>query len=186
MDDKKIIDLYWNRSETAISETARKYGRYCSHIAYHILHNSQDCEECVNDTYLRAWNTIPPHRPNRLSVFLGKIVRNLSLDRYDSYTAQKRGGGQVPLALHELKDCIPASSDTEQAVGELALAELLNRFLAGLKPQQRIMFVQRYWYLCPVKEIAAELGVGQSKVKMTLLRLRSSLKQFLEEEGVDI
>lgn len=184
MDDKKIIDLYWNRSETAISETANKYGRYCHRIAYNILHNNQDCEECVNDTYLRTWNAIPPKRPNCLPTFLGKIIRNLSLDRYDSYTAEKRGLGQVPLVLDELQECIPSSFDTEQAVDLLTLAELLNRFLEEVKPQARRIFVQRYWYLNPIKEIAADFGISESKVKMTLLRLRKKLKQFLKEEGV--
>ena len=184
MDDKKIIDLYWNRSETAISETANKYGRYCHRIAYNILHNNQACEECVNDTYLRTWNAIPPKRPNCLPTFLGKIIRNLSLDRYDSYTAEKRGLGQVPLVLDELQECIPSSFDTEQAVDLLTLAELLNRFLEEVKPQARRIFVQRYWYLNPIKEIAADFGISESKVKMTLLRLRKKLKQFLKEEGV--
>ncbi len=186
MNDKKIIDLYWKRSEDAISETANKYGGYCHSIAYHILHNKEDSEECVNDTYLRAWNAMPPKRPNCLSAFLGKIVRNLSFDRYDGYTAEKRGGGEIPLALEELESCIPSSFDTEQAVDELALADMLNRFLSKTKPQARIWFVRRYWYLDPVKEIAAAFGVSESKVKMTLLRLRKKLKQFLEEEGVRI
>lgn len=186
MDDKTIIDLYWKRSEAAISETASKYGRYCRRIAYNILHNNEDCEECVNDAYLKAWNAMPPNRPNRLSVFLGKIVRNLSFDRYNGYTAQKRGGGEIPLALEELEECIPASFDTEQAMDALALADMLNRFLAGVKPEARILFVRRYWYLDPVKEITASAGVSESKVKTTLLRLRRKLKQFLEEEGVRI
>lgn len=186
MDDKTIIDLYWKRSETAISETANKYGRYCRRIAYNILHNNEDCEECVNDAYLKAWNAMPPKRPNRLSVFLGKIVRNLSFDRYNGYTAKKRGGGEIPLVLEELEACIPASSDTEQALDELALGEMLNCFLAGVKPEARILFVRRYWYLDPVKEIASSSGISESKVKTTLMRTRNQLKQFLEKEGVRI
>ncbi len=186
MEDKKIVDLYWKRSETAISETANQYGRYCHRIAYNILHNNEDCEECVNDTYLRAWNAIPPKRPDRLSTFLGKIVRNLSLDRYERYTAEKRGLGQVPLALDELEGCVPAFSNAEQVTDDLALAEVLNRFLAGVKSEQRKIFVQRYWYLNPVKEIAAYFGISESKVKMTLLRLRGKIKRFLEEEGVNL
>lgn len=186
MDDRHIVDLFWKRSETAIAEASNKYGRYCHHIAYNILHNHQDCEECVNDTYLRAWNSIPPKQPSRLSTFLGKIVRNLSLDRYDKYTAEKRGFGQVPLALDELEECIPAPSHTEQAIDELALVGLLNRFLAGVKPEPRCIFVQRYWYLDPIKDIAADFGISESKVKTTLLRLRRKLKQFLQEEGVEL
>lgn len=186
MEDQKIIDLYWSRSESAISETADKYGRYCRRIAYNILHNHEDCEECVNDTYFRAWNTMPPNRPNRLSAFLGKIVRNLSLDRYDSYTTEKRGLGQVPLALEELEACIPSSSDTEQVIDELALAQLLNHFLSGMKSEPRMIFVQRYWYLNSIKEIAADFDISESKVKMTLLRIRKKLKEFLEKEGVHL
>ena len=148
------------------------------------MHNNQDCEECINDTYLKAWNTIPPKYPKQLSTFLGKIVRNLSLDLYDKYTAEKRGFGQVPLVLDELEGCIPAASRTEQAIDEFALAELLNHFLAGVKQEQRSIFVQRYWYLNSVKEIAENFGISESKVKMTLLRIRRRLKQFLGEEGV--
>ncbi len=184
MDDQKIIDLYWNRSETAISETAIKYGRYCHSIAYNILHNNEDCEECVNDTYLRAWNAMPPKRPNRLSTFLGKIIRNISLDRYDTHTAAKRGGGQVALVLDELEECIPSPFGADQIIDALALAEILNRFLAEQNPEPRIIFVQRYWYMQPIQAIAADLGVSQSKVKMTLLHLRRKLKLFLEKEGV--
>ncbi len=184
MDDNKIIDLYWKRSENAISETEKKYGRDCYHISFNILHNNQDCEECINDTYLKAWNTIPPKYPKQLSTFLGKIVRNLSLDLYDKYTAEKRGFGQVPLVLDELEGCIPAASRTEQAIDEFALAELLNHFLAGIKQEQRSIFVQRYWYLNSVREIAENFGISESKVKMTLLRIRRRLKQFLVEEGV--
>lgn len=186
MKDHEIVELYWSRSETAISETAGKYGRYCHRIAYNILQDHEDCKECVNDTYLRAWNAMPPSRPSRLSAFLGKITRNLALDRYDRYTAQKRGLGQVPLALEELEGLIPSASDMEQAIDALALAKALNRFLAGTKPKPRAIFVQRYWFFCPVKEIAASFGVSESKVKMTLLRLRGKLKAFLEEEGVCI
>lgn len=164
MDDRKIIDLYWKRSESAISETAKKYGRYCLQIAFHILHNHEECEECVNDTYWRAWNAIPPNRPNRLAVFLGKITRNLSLDRYAHNTAEKRGKGEVPLALNELAECIPSSFDTEQAVDAHILTELLNHFLSGIKQETRIIFIKRYWYLFPVKEIASELNIGESKV----------------------
>ncbi len=186
MEDQTIIDLYWNRSEDAIAETANKYGRYCRRISYNILYNHEDCEECVNDTYLKAWNTMPPARPARLPAFLGKIVRNLSLDRYERSMAKKRGTGQVPLALFELEECIPSSSDTEAVIDNLFLAQLLNRFLAETKPKARKIFVQRYWYFMSVKEIAADLGVGESYVKMTLSRLRGKLKQFLEKEGVTL
>jgi RNA polymerase sigma-70 factor (ECF subfamily) len=184
MDDQQIIDLYWARSENAISETAEKYGKYCHTIAYHILHNDEDSEECVNDTYLRAWETMPPQRPHRLSAFLGKITRNLSLDRYKRLAAEKRGSGQVPLALDELLDCVPTGDSAEKTADDLALTESLNRFLGTLSVDSRRIFLRRYWYLTPVKEIAAGCSISESKVKMSLLRSRKELKKFLEKEGI--
>jgi RNA polymerase sigma factor (sigma-70 family) len=186
MEDSKIIDLYWERSESAIAETSNKYGRYCYSISHNILHNDEDAEECVNDTYLRAWSAMPPNRPNRLSVFLGKITRNLSLNRYKRFTAEKRGFGEMPLALSELNDSIPASSDSEQAMGELLLVEALNSFLAELPRKKRIIFVQRYWYLMPIRELAGLHGNSESQTKSLLFRVRNELKTYLEKEGVTI
>ena len=183
MDDKKIVDLYWERSEIAISETSKKYGKYCKYIAFSILHNDQDSEESVNDTYLRAWNSIPPHRPSALKAFLGKITRNLSLDRYEQLHAEKRHGGQVPLVFDELQDCISSSSSTEAIVEEIALTEVLDRFLSTLSSEQRKIFMQRYWYFASIKEIAASHGISESKVKMSLLRSRDQLKRMFEKEG---
>ena len=184
MDDKQILDLYWARSENAIQETADKYGRYCHFIAFHILNYVEDSEECVNDTYLRAWKTIPPKRPERLSVFLGKLTRNLSLDRYRRNTAAKRGFGQVALALEELKQCVPAPNSVEQVIDNLTLQEILNRFLGALPAKTRKIFMRRYWYFCSVKEIAEDLNVSESRVKMTLMRARKELRTLLEEEGI--
>lgn len=184
MDDEQIVDLYWARSEIAISETANKYGRYCHSIAYNILHNNEDSEECVNDTYMRAWGAVPPQRPNRLSAFLGKITRNLSLNRYEKYTAQKHGEGQVPMALDELQECIPVSDNVEQVIEDAELVELFNHFLATLPQEVRKIFMRRYWYLSSIKEIAEDYGFNESKVKMILLRARNELKQILEKEGV--
>lgn len=186
MDDKQILDLYWARSERAISETADKYGKYCHYIAYSILHNAEDSEECVNETYLKAWGSIPPGRPNRLSTFLGKITRNLSLNRYKQYTAEKRGGGQVALALDELQECVPSADRVEQIVDDLALAEILNRFLASLSVETRKIFMRRYWYLSSVKEIASDFSVSESKVKMALMRSRNELRNLLEREGIAV
>lgn len=186
MDDGKIIDLYWQRSEAAITETESKYGRYCNYIACNILHNAEDAEECVNDTYLRAWGAMPPKRPERLSAFLGKITRNLSLNKYEKYTAEKRGCGQVPLVLEELHGCIPSADNVEQAIEDEALAAVFNRFLGDLPFEVRRIFMRRYWYFSPIKEIAADYGIGESKVKMTLLRARNELKQILEKEGIMI
>ena len=184
MDDRQIIALYNKRSEAALSETAKKYGRYCRTIAYNILFNEEDSEECVNDTWLRAWESIPPQCPERLSAFLGKITRNLALNRYKHKNREKRGGGQTLLVLEELSECIPGTDSTEEAVEEVILTEVLNRFLEDLPAEKRKVFLRRYWYLSSVKEIAADFGLSESNVKMTLLRLRSKLKQTLEKEGI--
>ena len=184
MDDIQIIELYHERSETAISETAKKYGKYCYTIAYHILYNEQDSEECVSDTYLRTWEVIPPQYPNKFSAFLGKITRNLALNRYRYYVSQKRGRGQVTLALEELQECVPASDSIERVVEEKYLIEIMNRFLHDLHKEKRMIFLRRYWYLSSIQEIAADYGMSESKVKMTLFRVRNKLKQVLEKEGI--
>ena len=184
MEDKQIVDLYWARSESAISETADKYGKYCYYIAFNILYNDEDSKECVNDTYMKAWGSMPTHRPNKLSTFIGKITRNLSLHKYEKYTAEKRGAGQVPLALDELKECVPSSDRVEQAVDDMVLIEIFNSFLGDLSIETRKIFMRRYWYLSSIKEIAADFKVSESKVKMSLLRTRKKLKQILEKEGV--
>lgn len=186
MDDKQIVDLYWERSETAISETAKKYGRYCHYIAFNVLHNDEDSEECVNDTYLNAWNSMPPHRPSVLKTFLGKLTRNISLNKYKQLTAEKRGNGQVPLIIDELQECIPAIESTESIIDDMVLVDVFNRFLASLPVEQRKIFMRRYWYMSSVKEIAADYGMGESKVKMSLLRSRNELKRLLEKEGITI
>lgn len=184
MDDRQILKLFEERSEAAISETAEKYGRYCHTIAYNILCNEEDTEECVNDTYLKAWEAIPPQVPEKLSAFLGKITRNLALDKYRFYNSAKRGGGQTALALEELQECVPAAVSTEQAVSDKILVEVLNHFLEELPLEKRRIFMKRYWYLQSIQEIAGELAISESKVKMTLLRTRSKLKQVLEKEGI--
>lgn len=184
MDDSKIIELYMDRSEQAISETARKYGRYCHYIAYNILHNDEGSEECVNDTYLRTWNSIPPKRPNKLQTFLGKITRNLSLNKYEKQSAEKRGSGQIPLILDELTECIPADRNSETLVEDMVIKETLDRFLENLSADARKIFVRRYWYMSSVKEIAEEYGLSESKVTVTLFRTRQKLKTVLEKEGI--
>ena len=184
MEDNKIIDLYWERSEIAISETAKKYSRYCHSISFNILHNKEDAEECVNDTYLNAWNAIPPKRPNCLATFLGKITRNLSLDKFKKYSAERRGHGQMEIALSELDEVLPSTTSVEQAIDEKELMKLLNEFLGGLPKQKRIMFVQRYWYLMPIKTMAEQLSISESQVKSALFRIRNELKSYFEREGV--
>jgi RNA polymerase sigma-70 factor (ECF subfamily) len=184
MEDSRIIDLYWERSETAIGETAKKYSRYCHSISLNILHNREDAEECVNDTYLNAWNAMPPKRPNCLATFLGKIARNLSLDKYKRYTTEKRGFGQTEIALSELDEVVPSASSVEHVIDEQELVDSLNLFLRSLPKQKRILFVQRYWYLMPIKAIAEQQGKSESQVKSMLFRTRRELKLYLEKEGV--
>lgn len=184
MEDNQIIQLYFDRSEEAISQTAVKYGKYCHTIAYNILHNFEDSEECVNDTYWKAWSIIPPRKPKRLAAFLGKITRNLSLDVYRHYTAEKRGGGEMSLALEELGDCVSSLESLDDHADEMVLVDTLNRFLASLSAEHRKIFMRRYWYISSVKEIADDYGITESKVKMSLLRSRNQLKAVLEKEGI--
>ncbi len=186
MDDQEIIGLYWARSEAALSATADKYGRYCYGIAYAVLADRGDSEECVNDTYLRAWEAIPPRRPQRLGTFLGKLTRNLALDRYRYKHRERRGGGQLPLALEELGDCVSGADYGQQLPDELTLAEALNRFLGELPSRTRRIFLRRYWYFSSIQEIAADFALGESRVKMTLLRTRQKLRDYLEKEGIEL
>ncbi len=185
MEDTQIVDLYWARSEAAITETADKYGRYCYSIAYGVLHDDGESEECVNDTWMSAWGAMPDQRPSRLSAFLGRITRNLSLKRWERNSAKKRGAGQVTVALDELGDCVPSDGEADRIADDIALTDALNRFLASLDSDKRKIFMRRYWYFSPVAEIAADFGISESRVKMTLLRCRKELKKHLEKEGVE-
>ena len=183
MDDKTIVDLYWERAENAITETQIKYGKYCRNIAYNILRSNQDADEIENDTYLRTWEAIPPKRPDNLKAFIGRICRNLALDRYDYNRASKRAD-VTDNVLTELTDCIP--DGTGALSDEYILREALNGFLAGLPVRTRIIFMRRYFYLCSVKDIAHSLDMSESNVKVILLRTRGRLKSYLEKEGVNI
>lgn len=183
MDDNGIVQLYWQRSEKAITETDKKYGGYCYHIAYNILINREDAQECVSDTYLAAWHAMPPGKPGILSAFLGKITRNLSIDRWRKSAARKRGGGEIQVALEELGDCVSCSDTVEEAFDRRELSRSVNAFLAGLTDTERNVFLCRYWYLDSVKEIAAFFGFSESKVASMLLRLRKRLRTHLEKEG---
>lgn len=186
MNDNQIVDLYWERSEAAITETANKYGRYCYCIAFNILRRDEDSEECVNDTYLNAWNSMPPHRPIVLKTFLGKLTRNLSLNKFKQLSAEKRGNGQILVIIDELHECLSEKNNTESVVDDIVLTDVLNCFLASLSVEQRKFFMRRYWYMSTVKEIADDYKISESKVKMSLLRSRSKLKQLLEKEGISI
>jgi len=183
MDDNGIIGLFFARSEDAILETDRKYGGYCYSIAYNILTNREDSEESVSDTYLAAWNAIPPRRPPVLGAFLGKITRHGAIDRWRARNAGKRGGGEVVLALEELGQCAGGQTP-EQAYGRKELAGAIDRFLAGLSETERSVFLCRYWYLDPVAEIAEHFGFTGSKVTSMLHRTRGKLRAALEKEGL--
>ena len=185
MEDKQIVELYWARSESAISETANKYGRYCHYIAYQILTNDEDAEEVVNDTYLKAWNTIPPQRPDPLKSYVGTISRQLALNVYKEQHTQKRGG-QVPLVLDELSDCIPNPENHENIGESIALSEALSRFLRALPQKTRNIFIRRYFYMSPVAEIARDFSMKESNVTVLLLRTRAKLKDFLHKEGFEV
>ena len=182
MDDRRIVELFFERNEQALTETKEKYSRYLHRVAHNILQNQQDAEECVNDTYLRAWNAIPPHRPSRLSIFLGKITRHLALDRYAALTADKRGGGNQAAILEEWRDALP-NVDGDPA-DDMAVRDALNRFLRQLPADKRRMFIRRYWYGDTIAAIATDSHATESAVKMTLSRTRGELKTFLEKEGI--
>ena len=184
MDDREIIDLYWERSESAITRTNEKYGKYSYSIAYAILGNHEDSEECVNDTYIKVWNSIPPQRPSNLAAYIARITRNLSLDKYRASTAEKRGAGHTETVLSELQYCIAGFDDGREFEDQLALVDVLNSFLGSLSPQSRKVFMRRYWYFSSIKEIANEYHMTEGKVKMLLLRTRRELKKYLEREGV--
>lgn len=182
MKDEAILELYWARSEAAIDETDRVYGRYCYTVAFGILRDQQDAEETVNDAWLKAWESIPPERPRSLKGFLARITRQLSINRLERSIARKRGGGQYAMALDELAECIPDRSREDLA--ELtALRDALNRFLRSLPPEPRTVFIRRYWHTQSIAEIAANCGMSESKVKSMLLRSRNKLRKALTEEG---
>ena len=184
MEDKEIVDLYWQRSDRAIRETEHKYGRYCRTIAYNITANREDAEECVSDTWLAAWNAMPDKRPPRLSAFLGRVVRNLALDRWRGENRQKRGGGEVPLALEELAECIPGSGNVEQTVELRELSAAVAAFVRALPEPEKQVFAARYFGLVPLREIAEKSGCTQAKLKSMLHRTRLRLRAALEEEGL--
>lgn len=186
MEDQAIIALYLAREERALEETDRKYGSYCWTIANNILRNREDTEECVNDTYLKAWNAIPPAKPNILSSFLGRITRNLSLDRYKAGHASKRGGGNLPVALEELEECVPGVSSVEQAVAEAELSRAVDRFLRMLPEKECCLFLRRYWYVDSMADIAKRYHMAEGTVKSTLHRTRQKLRVYLEKEGVSL
>lgn len=183
MDDDKIVDLYWLRKDRAITETASKYGSYCLKISMNILNDPQDSEENVNDTWLQAWNAIPPSRPACLSAFLGKIARNLALNRFKARHTEKRGAGEFALSLEELDDCTPDRTAVGEALDAGELSRCISAFLWEQKEEARRLFVRRYFYCDSIEELCARFSLSESKVKSILFRLRNKLRIRLESEG---
>lgn len=183
MEDEKIVSLYWQRSESAIRETEIKYDRYLTKIAQNILDNLEDSRESVNDTYLAAWNSMPPHRPAILSTYLGKITRRLSIDCFRTRYRDKRKGSQYALSLEELGDCVSAGNTTEDIINVRLLADTIGIFLRLQPEDARNAFIGRYYYLDSLKEVAAYCGMTESRCKMLLYRTRIALKEYLEKEG---
>ena len=186
MDDEEIIRLYWNRDESAIRETDRKYGAYLTKIVRNVLDNGEDARESVNDTYYAAWNTIPPQRPDSLCAYLGKIARRIAVDYFRKRNRVKRGGGEYALSLAELDGICSAGNTTEHAVDSRLLGQAINAFLRSLESQARTAFIGRYYYCDPLNEVARYCGMSQSKAKSLLYRTRKKLKDYLEKEGFDL
>ena len=181
--DEEIVNLYFDRSEEAIAACQVKYGKSCHTVAYNILRSDEDAEECVNDTWLRAWNSIPPERPTRLGAWLSTVTRRLALTRYEKKTAAKRNGG-METSLEELSECVTAGSLT--IADEVALSEAINGFLASLPTRTRMIFMRKYWYMDSIADIAKALGMGESAVKVTLHRTREKFRKHLAKEGITV
>ncbi|MBQ8921277.1 MAG: RNA polymerase sigma factor [Oscillospiraceae bacterium] len=186
MEDHEIVRLYFERDERAISETAAKYGAYCTKIAVNILSSREDAEECVNESWLHAWNAIPPHRPRILATFLGKIVRRLSFNRYQFLHAEKRGGCEVSAVLDELAEIVSDGESAEDSVIRRELIAQINAFLRSLPEEKRRMFLRRYWYSDSIAEIAARFGKRENAVSAALSRMRKELRAYLQERGYEL
>ena len=186
MEDKTIIQLFWDRKENAIEALALKYGEYLKKIATNILEVEADADECVNDTYLKIWNLIPPNRPENLAAYSGKIVRNLSFDKYKYLKAEKRGGGEMVLVLDELSECVSGKNNVEQEINKTEIARAINEYLNALPKEKCNVFVLRYWYAESVSDIAKKIGKTSGSISVILNRLRKGLKEYLTERGFEI
>jgi len=184
VDDEEIIGLFWERSESAIGEVRKKYGRLCRSISFNILQNAEDTDECLDDAYLKLWDSIPPQRPRSLSAYVCTTARNVSYHKYRYNRAEKRNTSMETL-FSELQDCVPAADDGESDFDEREVAAAISRFLRTLGKEQRVVFVRRYWYSQPVKEIAAACGFSESKTKQMLFRTRNRLREYLMKEGIE-
>ena len=185
VDDSKIIELFYERSEQAIIELSKKYGTVCTKVASNILNDARDSEECVNDAYLGAWNTIPPQNPYPLLSYVCRIVRNIAIKRYHSNTAVKRNS-IYDIALEELEDCIPASTTVEESFDAKETAQIINRFLESIDKENRVMFVRRYWHSESISDLAEYFHVSSHTISVRLSRTREKLKKYLIQEGVSI
>jgi len=186
MEDNEIVQMYWDRNEEALSATAKKYGSYCFSIAKNIVGNNEDAEECVNDTYLQTWNSIPDNKPKMLSTYLGKIARNISFNRYKYNNAEKRGGGQIDFVLDELSDLITAPDESDDELDSRLLSKAINAFISNLSLEKRQIFMCRYWYADSIKDIADRFDMTENNVSVTLNRLRQKLSEYLKESGYEI
>lgn len=186
MQDEGIVALYWQRDEAAIQETEKKYGRYLTKIAWNILADMEDSRESVNDTYLKAWNSMPPNRPSLLSSYLAKITRRVSIDIFRRRNREKRRASEYAISLSELGESLPGSVSPEAEVDVRLLAETIERFLRSLSPDARNTFIGRYYYLDSVKTVAGYCGMSESKAKSLLFRTRNSLREYLREEGFEL
>ena len=186
MDDNKIVELFFNRDEEAIKKTQEKYGAYCYTIAFNILNDEADSKECENDTYMKAWNLIPPKKPEILSTFLGKLTRNIAIDRYRKAHSLKRGAGEVQGVLDELGEIVSENDSLEASVEREELVKAIDSFLSGIPKEQCDMFVMRYWYAVPISKIANLMGDTNGNVSVKLLRIRKNLKEYLIKRGFEI
>ena len=183
MEDTKIVELFWQRDQAAITQSNQKYGKYCYAIAYGILSSREDSEECVSDTWHNAWNAIPPEKPARLQAFFGRITRNLALDRYNYNHAQKRNT-HLETVIDEYWECVPnGQMPVEYTV---SLKQIINGFLANLDQKSRVIFLRRYYYICSVKDIAGAMGLTESYVSVSLHRTRNKFKEYLQKEGISV
>lgn len=186
MEDTQIIEMFWERNETAIAETQTKYGAYLRRVAYNILANDEDCGECVNDTYYRAWESIPPNRPAKLSAYLAAVTRNLAVSMFRKKTAASRAGSQYAVSLDELAECVSGNDTVEGAAENGMIAKSISDYLRTLSQEARIIFVCRYFYNDSISDIAAYFGAGEAKIKSSLFRTRKGLKEYLTKEGIEI
>ena len=186
MEDMEIVELFWQREESAVSQVEKLYGNYCAGIVRSILPSDQDVEEVLSDTWLRAWKSIPPQRPRYLRLYLARIARNLALDRYRSQNRQRRGGTEMELALEELSHCVPASNGVEETVAAEELRRCIQLFLESLSHRERSIFVRRYFYVENAETIAAHFHMREGNVRTILTRTRKKLKQYLQKEGYDL